>query len=248
VESRAALATIGLNDKFSHIFEIFAGINTLISAERYCDRTQVLLVCSVMPGEGKTITACNLAISSATNGKRTLLIDGDLRRPRLAKVFEVDREHPSLLEWLSNEDKSLDYAHLICSDIYKNLDLITSRPLKNINPAELIGRGHLDELIVWARKNYDRIIIDSPPFGLVGDTQALAGQADSVILISRLGVTKRRALKYALGRLVELNATILGCIANDVPHSLAGFFSGGQYGYTYSGKYKAYGRDDADAE
>ena len=246
VESRADLATIGLKDKFSHIFEIFAGINTLISSERYRDRTQVLLVCSVMPAEGKTITTCNLAISAAINGTRTLLIDGDLRRPRLAKVFGVDKSHPSLLEWLSNEDKSLDYTHLVCPGVHENLDIITSRPLKNINPAELMGRGKLEELIAWARENYDRIIIDSPPFGLVGDTQALANQADSVILVSRMGTTKRRALRYALGRLVELDANVLGCIANDVPHSLSGLFSGGQYGYAYGygGSYKSYGHDE----
>ena len=244
VESRVDLATIGLKDKFSHIFEIFAGINTLISSERYRDRTQVLLVCSVMPGEGKTIIACNLAIGAATNGARTLLIDGDLRRPRMAKIFDVDKTHPSLLEWLSHEDKTLDHTHLVCAGVHENLDLITSRPLKNINPAELMGRGHLEELIAWARQNYDRIIIDSPPFGLVGDTQALANQADSVIMVSRLGITKRRALKYALGRLTELDANVLGCIANDVPHSLSGLFSGGQYGYAYGGSYKPYGHDE----
>ena len=250
VESRADLATIGLKDKFSHIFEIFAGINTLISSERYRDRTQVLLVCSVMPGEGKTIISSNLAVGAATNGVRTLLIDGDLRRPRLAKVFGVDKTHPSLLEWLSNEDANLDHAHLVCPGVHENLDIITSRPLKNINPAELMGRGQLGELIAWARKNYDRIIIDSPPLGLVGDTQALAGQSDSVIIVSRLGVTKRRALKYALGRLVELDANVLGCIANDVPHSLSGLFGGGQYGYAYGygGSYKAYGHEEEEVE
>ncbi len=250
VESRADLATIGLKDKFSHIFEIFAGINTLVSSERYRDRTQVLLVCSVMPGEGKTIISSNMAISAATNGARTLLIDGDLRRPRLAKVFGVDKSHPSLLEWLSNDDQTLDHTRLICSGVHENLDIITSRPLKNINPAELMGRGQLEELIVWARKNYDRIIIDSPPFGLVGDTQALASQTDSVIIVSRLGVTKRRALKYALGRLVELDANVLGCIANDVPHSLSGLFGGGQYGYAYGygGSYKSYGHEEEEVE
>ena len=85
-----------------------------------------------------------------------LLIDGDLRRPRLAKVFGIDKTHASLLEWLSNEDKTLDHAQLVCPGVHENLDIITSRPLKNINPAELMGRGHLEELIAWARKNYDQ--------------------------------------------------------------------------------------------
>ncbi|WP_372808466.1 GumC family protein [Pontiella sp.] len=248
VETRRDLATIGLKDKFSHVFEIFAGINTLVSADRYKDRTHVILICSVMPGEGKTISSCNLAISSALNNTRTLLIDGDLRRPRLARIFGIKEEHASLLEWLSADDGSLDCEHLVNHDVHKNLDIITSRPSRNVNPAELMGRAKLRELIEWGRKNYDRIIIDSPPLGMVGDSHALANQSDSVIVVSRIGKTKKRALKFALGRLVELDATVLGCIANDVPHSLAGMFKGAHDGYSYGyggyGAYKSYGRED----
>ncbi|MCK5921778.1 MAG: polysaccharide biosynthesis tyrosine autokinase, partial [Methylococcales bacterium] len=245
VESRKDLATIGMKDKFSHVFEVFSGINTLISSNKYRDRTQVLLICSVMPEEGKTISACNLAISAAMNGSRTLLIDGDLRRPRLAKVFGISEDHPSLLEWLSSDDKSLDHEHLVSSNIYKNLDLITSRPHRNTTPAELMGRESLAELIQWARENYDRVIIDSPPLGLGGDTQALANYADSVIIVSRIKQTKKRPLKFVLGRLIEIDANVLGCIANDVPHSLSGLFSGGgDYGYGGYGTYQSYGRED----
>jgi capsular exopolysaccharide synthesis family protein len=247
VESRGDLATIGLKDKFSHVFEIFCGINTLLSSRRYQEQTHVMLVCSVMPGEGKTISACNLAISSAMNDTKTLLIDGDLRRPRLANVFEISEEHPSLLEWLSSTDEALDLEHLVNSDVHANLDVITSRPSRQTNPAELMGRARLTELIDWARKNYDRVIIDSPPIGLVGDTQALANQADSVVVVSRLKQTRKRSLKFALGRLTELDATVVGCIANDVPHSLAGMFQGGgdySYGYGGNGSYKPYGHDE----
>lgn len=246
-EDRTALAAIGLKDKFSHVFEIFCGINTLVSAERYKDRTHVLLVCSVMPGEGKTISACNLAVSAAMNGTKTLLIDGDLRRPRLARIFDVPEDHPSLLEWLSGAGKALSPDELVNRGVHPSLDLITSRPCKETSPAELMGRARLGELIDWAREHYDRVIIDSPPLGLVGDTQALADQADSVIVVSRLGKTKKRALKFALGRLVELDAYVLGCIANDVPHSLSGMFQGsGDYTYGYGGygAYKSYGRDE----
>ena len=82
----------------------------------------------------------------------------------------------------------------------------------------------------------------------MGDTQALANQSDSVIVVSRLGKTRKRALRFALGRLVELDANVLGCIANDVPHSLSGMFQGGEYGYGYGycgyGGYKSYGHDE----
>ncbi|MDF7826680.1 polysaccharide biosynthesis tyrosine autokinase [Pontiellaceae bacterium B12227] len=242
---RDELATIGLRDKFHHIVEIFAGINSLIMSDKYKSHTQVVLMSSVEPGEGKTISACNLAISSALNGARTLLIDGDLRRPQLATVFKIDESQPSLLEWLSNDQSDLTCAELVSHDIITGLDVISSKKNRHINPAELMGRSRPSELIAWARKKYDRVIIDSAPLGPVVDARVIANQVDSIIVVSRLGKTSRRRLKFALKKFHEIDAHVLGCIANDVSHSLAGLFDGAEgYGGGYGGSYKAYGRDD----
>ena len=244
VDSRGELATIGLRDNFNHLVEIFAGIHSLMTSDNFVEQTKVLLISSVMPGEGKTISSCNLAISSAFNGSRTLLIDGDLRRPQLANIFDIDEAHPSLFEWLSKGENTIEYGELVSSGVIGNLDIITSRPIREINPAELLGRGRLAELIEWASEHYDRIIIDSPPLGPVGDAQVLANLVDSVILVSRVGLTRRRALKFALSRFNEIGTPVFGCVANDVKHSLSGLFGGGEgYAYGYSGSYKSYGRD-----
>ncbi len=239
---REGLATIGLRDKFSHMAEIFAGLHALISSGKYADRSRMLLVCSVMPGEGKTVCSCNLAISSALNGTRTLLIDGDLRRPRLNDVFAISDTHPSLLEWLSSNGTSMEHHELISPNVIENLDVITSRPLKEVNPAELLGQGRLQELLAWARGRYERIVIDSPPLGPVGDAQVIANLSDSVVLVSRMNRTHKRGLRFALARFKETGVPVLGCIANDVRYSLAGMFDGGE-GYGYScgrGGYKPY--------
>jgi len=237
--SRSELATIGLRDRFCHMIEIFAGITALLSSDKHSGNTQVLLCNSSMPGEGKTISSCNLAISSALNGTKTLLIDGDLRRPQLANIFSIPEEHPSLLEWLTDGSGSLGHPRLISKGIIEDLDIITSRPIKNINPAELLGRSQLAELLQWARKHYDRFIIDSPPIGSVGDAQVLANQSDAVILVSRMGKTRRRTLRFALTRYAEIDAPVFGCIANDVPYSISGMFMGAE-GYGYTSKYGAY--------
>jgi capsular exopolysaccharide synthesis family protein len=242
-ETRADLATICLKNKFCRMVEVFSGINALISAEKYADSTKVLLINSSMPGEGKTISACNLAIASALNGAKTLLIDGDLRKPQLVGIFEIDDKHPSLLEWLKTEDPGITHERLVTQGAAENLDVITSRPVKDVNPAELLGRKQLAELIGWARRHYDRVIIDSPPLGPVGDAQVLVNHVDSVIMVSRVGKARRRALRFALSRYKEVDAVVLGCIANDVPHSLAGMF-GGAEGYGYGYGYKSYKADD----
>ncbi|WP_168433393.1 GumC family protein [Pontiella sulfatireligans] len=242
VKSRAELATASIRDKFGPMVEVFAGINGIMLSEAFKSRSKVVVVCSVSPGEGKTVSACNLATSSARNGAKTLLIDGDLRRPRIAEVFAVDEKHPSLFEWFFNSDTGLDHAHLISSNVIEDLDLITSRPLKESNPATILGRKELVALINWARLHYDRVIIDSPPLGPVGDGMILASHADSVILVSRIGKTSRRKLKLVLSRLIKVDVYILGCIANDVPYSLAGKF-GGAEGYGYGQGYKSYTSD-----
>ncbi|VGO14798.1 Putative tyrosine-protein kinase in cps region [Pontiella desulfatans] len=239
VDSRSELATIGLRDKFCHMIEIFAGVNALISSNKYAEKTKVLLVNSAMPGEGKTVASCNLAISAAMNGSRTLLIDGDLRRPQLAKVFAIGEDHPSLLEWLVDGDSLMGHRDLVSHGVIENLDVVTSRPIKEINPAELLGRGRLSELLDWARVHYDRIIIDSPPLGAVGDAQVLANLSDAIIIVSRIGKTRRRTLKFVLAKFEEIDALVFGCIANDVPHSISGMFQGAE-GYGYTSKYGAY--------
>ncbi len=239
VDSRSELATTGLRDKFSPIVEIFAGINALLASGRYRDRSKVLLVCSAMPGDGKTITSCNLAISSAMNGSRTLLIDGDMRRPQLVNIFNIGSETPSLLEWLSSDTEHQDYQNLVFGDAVEGLDIITSRVKDGTNPVELLSRGHLPQLLDWARTHYDRIIIDSPPLGPVGDAQLWGNVSDSLVIVCRMGKTRRSSLRYALSRFEDSELPVLGCIINDVPQSL-GIMFGGAYGYGYMYGYGDY--------
>lgn len=238
-DSRLELATILLRDKFNPIVEVFSSVNAMLSSDRYTDRSKMVLLCSAGPGEGKTISACNLAISSAHNGCRTLLIDCDLRRPQINNIFNIGEDHPSLIDWLA-DGEGLSFEDLVTHNGTDNLDIISSWPNKDITPAELLGREKLSELLAWARQHYDRIVIDSPPLGPVGDAQILANYADSVILVARIGATKRRTLRYIITRFWDMDVDLLGCIANDVPHSLAGMFGGGEgYGYGY-GSYKHY--------
>ena len=245
--TRADIAKSGIVDSFGPMVEVFVGINGIILSEKFKDQSKVVLMSSAGPGEGKTISACNLAVSLSRNGIKTLLIDADLRRPQLASVFEIDPEHPSLLEWLSSSDSELDHDHLVSKGIIENLDVITSSPLRDVNPAEMLGRKELAQLIEWAREEYDRIIIDSPPLGPVGDGMVLAGYVDSVLVVSRIGKTNMRVLKSMLGRLMEVDALVLGCIANDVSYSLAGKFSGAE-GYGYGHTYKSYVNTEVKAD
>ena len=200
---------------------------------------------STQPGEGKTITSCSLAISSAQAGRKTLLVDFDLRRPRLARVWglEMDMEH-SFSHLLSRKEV-FDFSQLPMESGIDQLHVIGSLAPDNINPSSIMGSAVVPEFFTWARENYDRIIIASPPFGIVGDVMTLASLGDSVMIMCCPDRTHFKPIQHAARTLGESGATVIGIVVNDVEMGgSGGAFSpvGHSYGYNYGyGGYRAYG-------
>ncbi len=240
-KKRESLAVITAEDKFSHFSEAFAGLRNLLDAPRYREHTQVILIVSTQPSEGKTITATNLALTYASSGQRTLLIDFDMRRPRQARIFaKGHNDYHNLPHTLVKNDPAL-FESLPVSTAYENLDLVASRASSEISPANLMGTGIVTQFFDWARGRYDRIIIDSPPFGIVGDAVVLATLADSVILMCCPDRTHFSPIKHAVRHLTEAGARVIGLLVNDVDFGRRSTFSGYdyhyRYAYSYGGKY-----------
>ncbi len=249
-KKREQVAKFIAENKYSQFAEAMAGLRNLLDSPRYQPISQVLLLMSTQPGEGKTITSCSLAISSAQAGKRTLLVDFDMRRPRLARVWglKMDQGH-SFSHYLSRKDGVRDFTSLVMPSGVEHLDVIGSLPPDNVNPASVMGSQIVPDFFKWARANYDRIIIDSPPFGIVGDVMTLASLVDSVMIMCCPDRTHFKPIQYAARSLGESGATVIGVIVNDVEMGAAGgaFAQGGRsYGYGYGGYggyggYRAYG-------
>jgi capsular exopolysaccharide synthesis family protein len=240
---REGLALILAEDKFSQFAEALAGLRNLLAAPRYRDTSKVLLIMSTQPSEGKTVTSSNLALSYASSGQKTLLVDFDMRRPRQARIFKKSRaEFQSLPHTLAKGDSSL-FAALPIASGYANLDVVLSRPSAEISPASLMGTGAVADFFNWARWNYDRVIIDSPPFGIVGDTVVLSTLCDSVMIMCCPDRSHFRPLKHAIRHLTEAGAHVTGVLVNDVDFGRRSMFSGYdyhyRYAYQYSGKYGA---------
>ena len=233
--------------KDSQFAEAMAGLRNLLDSPRYQPVSKVLLLMSRQPGEGKTITSCSLAISSAQAGKRTLLVDFDLRRPRLARVWglKIDLDH-SFSHDLSRKDGAHNFASLVMASGIEHLDVVASLPPDNVNPASVMGSQVVPDFFKWARANYDRVIIDSPPFGIVGDVMTLASLVDSVMIMCCPDRTHFKPIQHAARSLGESGATVIGIVVNDVEMGSAGGAfspSGHSYGYGYGGYggYRAYG-------
>ena len=249
-KKREQVAKFISENKYSQFAEAMAGLRNLLDAPRYQSISQAVLFMSTQPGEGKTITSCAMSISSAQAGKRTLLVDFDMRRPRLARVWglQIDSAH-SFSHYLSKGNLR-NFESLVMPSGVDGLDVIGSLPPDNVNPASIMGSQVVPDFFKWAREHYDRIVVDSPPFGIVGDVMTLASMVDSVMIICCPDRTHFKPIQHAVRSLGESGATVIGIVVNDVDMGGAGSAfapSGHSYGYGYGGYggyggYRSYGK------
>jgi capsular exopolysaccharide synthesis family protein len=219
--SRKEMATATLNNRFGVVTEAFATLRSSLDAPDYAGRNKVMLVASSVPAEGKTSTCCNLAVVLARSGHKTLLVDFDLRRPRINSIFPMPAGHTGLLDYLQDAKRDqpgeLPYTVEGCP----NLEIIASRPVKGASPAELMGGQKMNKLLAWARENYDRVIIDAPPLGILSDALVLSGLSDFVLVMARPGTSRKRVLRHTIKRFKEYGAANLAAVVNDVDLSKA---------------------------
>jgi len=212
--------------------ESFRGIRTAILFSSPDTAPQTILVTSAGPSEGKTVCATNLAITMAQAGSRVLLLDCDMRRPRIHKMFK-SRRNKGVSSVIVGKDE-LDDA--ITPTGINNLDIINVGPIPP-NPSELLGSGNMGQLMASLRKKYKRIVIDSPPITAVTDAVVLAKSADGVVLVVRVGDTPRQVVQNGLKQLQSVNAHILGVVLNGVDTERDSY-------YYYQYYYYYYGDDD----
>ncbi|HEY0816553.1 MAG TPA: polysaccharide biosynthesis tyrosine autokinase [Pseudonocardia sp.] len=173
---------------------------------------KILLITSSMPGEGKTTTVANLAIAMASAGNRVLLVEADLRRPRIAKLLGLDGS-AGLTTVLTGKTR-LD--HVVQSWAGGAFDILASGPLPP-NPSELLGSKHMLGLLQGLRMQYDVVLIDSPPLLPVTDAAALAPITDGAILVCRYKQTTRVQIQSAMRALSAVSAPLLGTVFTMVP-------------------------------
>lgn len=198
-----------------------------LSAQR---ENQLLVVTSPSPQDGKTTAAISLAITMAQAGARVLLIDTDMRKPRVHRSFGISSEQGISTAIMGGANVKDVVQH---SEV-ENLDVVPCGPTPP-NPAELLHTERFREILAQCRAAYDRVVLDSPPTGPVTDPAIIGSISDGVVLVLRAGHTTREAAKYAKRHLTDGGAKILGLVINQTDRK------GGAYGYGY-GYYPAYGR------
>lgn len=208
----------------SIISESFRNIRTslqFVFRNKNIEGSKTILVTSSVSGEGKTFTALNLASVLALSGKKTVLLGLDLRKPKIHKTFDVDEEK-GVSNFISGEVKFTD---LIQSSSYTNLDIITSGTIPP-NPSELLISEQMDDLMKKLKQDYDFLILDTPPIGLVSDALNIINYADATIYVVRQHYTKK-------GMLSLINTKIQKGEIHNVNLVFNYFRAKQRYGYNY---------------
>lgn len=196
---------------------------------------KVLLVSSAIPGEGKTTVSMNLALSLAMKGKRTVLVDCDLRNPSAAQM--LGKENASgLTQYLTGEAQATDIIHALETPGF--FVVFGGKPVANA--AELLAQKKMKEFIDQLRNIFDYIILDTPPSSILSDASEAAALADCALMVIRQNYASQDQILEGVQLITDSGLSLVGCVLNGVERKiLSGSY--GYYGYGYGGKYGRYG-------
>ena len=246
--SAPIVGDIPLTDEKQGAIAVFENQNNLMSETFRNVRTnlqfmlgngkKVILVTSTVSGEGKSFISGNLAISLSLLGKKVVIVGLDIRKPGLNKVFNISKREQGITQYLANPEKNLmDLVQL--SDVSKNLYILPGGTVPP-NPTELLARDGLDKAIETLKKNFEYVILDTAPVGMVTDTLLIGRVADLSVYVCRADYTRKN--EYTLiNELIDGNklpnlCTVINGL--DLKKRKYGYY----YGYGKYGKYYGYGK------
>lgn len=223
------------NDPKSPISEAFRTLRTNIKFSILDKPLKTILITSPIPEAGKSSVSINLALTMAQDKYKVILVDSDLRKPTIHKIFQQDSK--TGLTNILVEDKKIKEVIRRVTDVDPNLYFIPSGPIPP-NPSELLGSNRMKELLKELQEQADFVIFDSPPVIAVTDALVLATQVDGVVLILDFGKVPREAAKQAKELLEKVKANILGVVLNKIDMEKEGQYYPYYYYYYYGDETK----------
>ena len=218
--------------------EAFLGLYSSVKIQSKLDFPKSILVTSTIPGEGKTLISCNLASCFARHGKKTLIMDCDLRRPMLHRHFK-QQNSAGIISWFEQgahlDGDVVTNAELGIVKIAENLWLLTSGG-RSKSPTELLENPVFPQLLERLKKHFDLVVVDSPPMGAVTDAMLIAERTDEVIYVCRFNRASRKHIKLYIKALKEGKNEILGIVLNGLSPRRIEYYSN----YRYYRSYKKY--------
>ncbi|WP_347862852.1 CpsD/CapB family tyrosine-protein kinase [Salimicrobium sp. PL1-032A] len=209
------------DNPMSPISEQYRTLRTNLEFSSVEGDLQLMMVTSSGPAEGKSLTAANLAVVFAQQGKKVLLVDADMRKPTVHYTFRLDNVQ-GLSSYLAGHKNSL--KSLAKHSRVEGMDVLGSGPIPP-NPSELLGSVNMERFASEAREAYDLVIFDSPPVLAVADSQVLTASTDGTLMVLRDKKTEREAVAKAEELLEQAKANLLGFVMNDVPAKESSYYA-----------------------
>ena len=217
--------------------EAYNAIRTNLLFTQQGEKCPIFVVTSPTANNGKTINSINLAVSFAQMGKRTLLIDADMRNPTIHRMFSISVKN-GLSEILAGLTDNISVSK---TDV-ENLSVLTAGKIPP-NPAELLSSARMDKLLEFVKEHYDCVFIDTPPINLVTDSTIFAQKVTGYIVIVKTNTTNTHDVKTTVTNIEQIDGNILGFILNDVNSEKKKYYSyyrkyNYNYSYNYNYKYR----------
>jgi capsular exopolysaccharide synthesis family protein len=239
-ESAKAKADIVVHENQNNqMEEVFRAMRTNLQFMMK-ENDKVIMFTSTTSGEGKTFNAANLAVSFALLHKKVILVGLDIRKPRLAEQFDIDDEVHGITPILTHDHPTLEdvRSQILPSGVHDDLDLLLAGPIPP-NPTEIVSRQSLDEIFQILRSEYDYIIVDTAPVGLVSDTLQIGRVCDVTVYMCRADFTPKTSFELINGLSADKKLPNMAIVINGIDMSKKKY--GYYYGYGRYGKYSRYG-------
>lgn len=231
-KQRRNLQLINEETRHSMAAESYRTLRTNISLSQVDNPLRTLLVTSCIPREGKSTTAANLGVTFAMAQQKVLLVDADLRRPILHRLFGVPNSQ-GLTHTLSD---TIEFEQVFTPTKVANLWVVTSGIIPP-NPSELLGSQKMRMFLEHAKQQFDIILLDSPPISSLADASVLGAVVDGVLFVIKVNMANRDLIEKAKDQLQTVGANIIGTVLNDVDIKRDGY-----YKYYYYYNYEYYGQ------
>ena len=235
-------AQIVINNQDKQVVESFLTLHSSLRLKDESKRAQSILVTSTIPGEGKTFTTTNLALTFAAHGEKVAVVDCDLRKPNIHKSFRLENLKGVIDVCAGTQ--TLD--QVIVKGVHPNLDVIPAGGRAK-NPTQILNSKNFELMLSDLRKRYDRVFIDTPPLAAVSDALIILPLVDGSLFTIFFNRVRRKAAQFSARKLLEVNVPCFGAVLNGLNLAVSGYYYAQYYDKSYKDYYVTMAKQDPDS-
>lgn len=236
-------AQIVINNADRQVAEAFLTLHSSLRLKDESKNAQCILTTSTIPGEGKSFTTTNLALTFAAHGERVAVVDCDLRKPNIHKSFRLENRK-GVIDICAGTATIDD---VVIRGVHPNLDVIPTGGRAK-NPTQILNGKNFESMIADLRKRYDRVFFDTPPLAAVSDALIILPLVDGSVFTIFFNKVRRKAAQFSAKKLLETNVPVFGAVLNGLNLSVSGYYYAQYYDKSYKDYYVVMSKDDPTPE